>query len=513
MSNPKRQTLRFLRIAAGFILVCLFFILIRFAYNYLWNFYIASREEYKTWYPDTYFFIFPLVKILPFLVLGIIAWLTRKHLAALFSTSKKWLKRNYGNVLLLALIVIIAFLTAEFALRKAGFKPGYRVYSQYFHPVDSLFLLDGFAADSSGIMTVAPKAREFICAELERKNCTYELEPLSETQTTQVYAVPLHYVVFQGYNYKSIFKSFVRNLAQETDTAESDFIKAVNDYVRCPINSDGFKSIEFKRYGSKRKSILLLGDSFTWGNEASNLTNGFADLLLAKGYVVYNSGIAGTDPAQYLEVARKYVPVLKPDFVVVNFYIGNDIMYFERKPRPYAPVLYSTNAGNLIACPEGAYFNTPEEAYQYALAHFNIPENDNRFNKLCAKTVLSTLVWNAVTGWKPEWTMTKYEDYYQRVKAAKTKTPYSDIQIHEIKRITEETGETFILTAIPQFDGDNFTFPEDYPGLFAGMKYHIPPVSIDDYEKREDGHYNDSGHAMHAAFIDSLIQSLIEINE
>ncbi len=507
MSNPPRRKLRLFRIAAGFIFICLLFFLLRFAYNYFWNYYTGSWKEYKTWYPDAYFIVFPLVKFLPFLVLGIITWLTRRHWAALFSTSKKWLKRNYGKVLLLALSVFIALLIAEFALRKAGFKPGYRAYSQYFHPVDSLFVLDGLAAGSNGIMTVAPKAREFICAELERKNCTYDLNPLSETQSVQVYAVPLHYVVFQGYNYKSVFKSFVRNLSQETDTAELDFVTAVKNYVHCPINSDGFKSIEFKRYRSKRKSILLLGDSFTWGNEASNLTNGFADLLLAKGYVVYNSGITGTDPVQYLEVARKYVPALKPDFVVVNFYIGNDVMYFDRKLKPYVPVYYSTNAGNLIACPEGVYFNTPEEAYQYTLAHFNIPGKDSRFNNLCAKTVLSTLVWNAVTAWKPEWTMSKYDDYYQRVREAKTKTPYSDIQIHDIKRITEEAGGAFILAVIPMFDGHNFTFPDDYPDLFAGLKYDVPPVSIDHYEKQEDGHYNDFGHAMHAAFIDSLIRA------
>jgi hypothetical protein len=212
-------------------------------------------------------------------------------------------------------------------------------------------------------------------------------------------------------------------------------------------------------------------------------------------------------------VARKYVPLLKPDFVVVNFYIGNDIVYYERKPEPYVPVLYSTNAGNLLSCPEGIYFNTPEEAYSYTLAHFNIPKEDSRYNSLSSKTVLSTLLWIAITKWKPNWTMFRYNDYYEQIEKVKTLTPYSDLQLREIKRIAGHNGADFMLIAIPKYDGEKFIFPKDYPLLFAGLDYHVPPINKEHYMNREDGHYNDLGHAMHAEFIDSLVWMTNDNNE
>ena len=83
----------------------------------------------------------------------------------------------------------------------------------------------------------------------------------------------------------------------------------------------------------------------------------------------------------------------------------------------------------------------------------------------------------------PEWTMSKYEDYYKRIRELKTKSPYSDIQIRDIKRITQETGGKFILVVIPMFNGDKFIFPEDYPEVLVGMKYYVPPVNMEHYVK------------------------------
>jgi len=503
-------------LCAGLLLVIL--LLLPLLHYYFWNFYRASWEEYRKWYPHTFFIVFPLVKILPLAVLAILGWYVRKPIYQFFFSAMRWLALSYFGVLrwiainykntLLSIIVFVLFLgISEFLLRKIGFEPGHLVYTPYFHPVDSLFLLDGFSTDSDGIFKVSGKAREFICDELKRKHCSYDLEPIGENQFPGIYSVAENFILLQGYRYKSEFKSFLSKLNSVSDTSDAGFYSAVRNYVECPINANGFRSIEFKKYNTRRKSLLLLGDSFTWGDLASNLTNSFADLLLAKGYVVYNTGIAGTDPAQYLQLAKKLIPELMPDYVVVNFYIGNDIMYFERTVQPYVPLLYCTNAGNLLACPDGIYFNSPQEAYRYTLAHFTIPKDDNRINYLFSKTALSTLLWSAITRAKPEWTMSGYKDYYQKIKAVKTKDPFSDKQLAAIKDITERHGGKFLLVAIPMYDGRKFIFPENYPRLFQGLDYHIPPVKKEYYENRRDGHYNDRGHAMHAAFIDSLVRN------
>ena len=496
------------RVIIGFILIFGLLLAIPFLNQYFGDFYRSPLKAFKAWYPHLHFIIFPLVKILPFIAFLFPLWLIRKQLPSLLAGAVTWIATNFRNIAFALLVGCMVLGAAEFVLRKTGFKPGYRIYSEYFHPVDSLILLEGFSADSNGILKVSDTAREFICDELTNKNCTYDLTPIDERQAVNIYTIPGHFMPFLGYSYRSVFRTFVDGLTTySADSSEVDFIKSIKKYTRCPINTDGFKSIEFKNYITKRKSILLIGDSFTWGHETSNLTNCFADLLLAKGYVVYNTGIEATDPTQYLEVAKRYIPELNPDFVVVNYYIGNDVMYFKRDPIPFIPVFYATNAGNLIACPEGVYFDSPGEAYQYTLAHLNIPKEDSRFNLLCSKTVISTLMWNAITDWKPHWTMSKYEDYYQRIRELKTKTPYSDIQISEIKKITLDNGGKFILIVIPMFDGTKFLFQEDYPEVLVDMKYHIPPIRMEHYEKREDGHYNDSGHAMHAAFIDSLVRN------
>ena len=76
------------------------------------------------------------------------------------------------------------------------------------------------------------------------------------------------------------------------------------DYATAPVNEEGFKSIAFKKYETEKTSILLLGDSFTWGLTAVPSFKSFADVLAARGYVVYNTGIVGNDPAYYAAIAK-----------------------------------------------------------------------------------------------------------------------------------------------------------------------------------------------------------------
>jgi len=84
---------------------------------------------------------------------------------------------------------------------------------------------------------------------------------------------------------------------------------------------------------SRSFRMLLLGDSFTYGvaavNDGSN--TGFADVLqdglnaiFPDDAIVWNTGIPGTGQAEQLLHLKKYLPILKPQFVLLAFYEGND---------------------------------------------------------------------------------------------------------------------------------------------------------------------------------------------
>ncbi|MBK7147472.1 MAG: SGNH/GDSL hydrolase family protein [Bacteroidetes bacterium] len=251
---------------------------------------------------------------------------------------------------------------------------------------------------------------------------------------------------------------------------------------------------------------MLLGDSFTWGHSAANLTNSFADILLAKGYVVYNTGVSGADPAQYLAVAKRYIPLLKPDVVIVNFFLGNDIQYYPGRVTPFKPIHYSCNAGNLLACPNGIYFNNMQEAYRFVVAHYRIPLQ-NWFNKLCSLTATGTRLWialrnNGLVNSAPN----TYSGYWKLADMLKQEQPACHAELSEIKQLAARHGAKFLLLAIPELVKDQLNSPEDIPNLFNGLHY-LQPVNEPQLYKSTDGHYNDAGQWRHAFVIDSVLNS------
>jgi hypothetical protein len=95
------------------------------------------------------------------------------------------------------------------------------------------------------------------------------------------------------------------------------------------LNSKGFKDIEFslqKDQGSLR--VLGIGDSFAYGvvpyqyNYLTLLEDGLNKN--GKKVEVINMGISSTGPRDYLSLLMKEGLELKPDMVIVSFFIGND---------------------------------------------------------------------------------------------------------------------------------------------------------------------------------------------
>lgn len=77
--------------------------------------------------------------------------------------------------------------------------------------------------------------------------------------------------------------------------------------------------------------ILVLGDSLTFGAYCCTLGETYPkilqDSLAAKGrnYTVINAGVPGYGPKNEVEMLKKYYEIIKPQVVVLTFYVGNDI--------------------------------------------------------------------------------------------------------------------------------------------------------------------------------------------
>ncbi|MGE0636392.1 MAG: SGNH/GDSL hydrolase family protein [Bacteroidia bacterium] len=410
-----------------------------------------------------------------------------------FAVHKYGLKRE---IFLATSVTFIILVIAEFVLKKQGYQPGKHTNVRYFTPVDSLYLLEGFTADSLGILKVDFKARQTIAENINLKNSFYE-----KIKTHEIYSLAGESIKLIEKDVDNNFAIFYKNVEQKNPDDLSEFERAIMQYVYKPINTDGFRSIAFKGYSSSNKKILLLGDSFTWGHSTSGKFNSFADELLAKGYVVYNTGISATDVAQYLAIARTYIPLLKPDVVIVNFFLGNDVTYYKREVKPFTPLIFPTNAGNLIACPQGKYFEDVKEAYLLNLHQWQIPVDDNILNKLMAKTIITTLLWRVLAKLEiVNYGLSDIGMYYHEAEKRKYKKPYSDIELRQIKEIAEQNGARFILSSIPEVYTYTFKTKRNFPDVFENLDYIEMKVTRDDY-KLDDGHFNNKGHKRYADFL------------
>lgn len=407
-----------------------------------------------------------------------------------------------GKYLLLIISTLVSLLIAEITLRVVFHKvPGFHIQSQWFTPVDTLYNIRGYHADSNGIFRADPEAADYLHKYLTIPN--YRIDTFTHV-SWEVFGLEASYRAVNDYTFKNEFSEYVNKLRHKPDSVLDEFEKAVVSYTAQPINNYGFRSIAFKEYTGPRKKILLLGDSFTWGHSTQNITSSFADILLSRGYIVYNTGISGADPEQYLAVAQELIPLLKPDYVVVNFFMGNDIQYYERPVKPYMPFHYMTNSTNLISCPHGVYFKSAKEAYDFVYANYTIPP-DNLLNRLCATTVLTTILWKVMCKAGLVSTVpNSYKNYWNNALKTKLSKPACNSIFMRLKTLCADYNAHFLLLPIPELVNYKLRFAGDVDYLFEGIKFYSPEVTPEDYNSY-DGHYNEQGHKKHADMIINLI--------
>jgi len=318
------------------------------------------------------------------------------------------------------------------------------------------------------------------------------------------------------YNANALRKGQISNeLSTYTYPEEGMQDSILNSYLENPINAAGFRSIPFKPYSdSKKTKVLLIGDSFVWGFSANPIFNSYADLLLTKDYLVYSAGISGTDPAQYAAIAAKYIPILNPDIVVVNFYVGNDFMAFKRKVSKETPHEYFTASGFLDSYPAGVYLSF-EEALVFYNSISKIPQN-NLVNIFCSKTRIGTLVL-----WKTFFALeiVKHPDltayYTTRDKPLLEKAEITKVYIDQISELCKKYSVPSVFAVVPEepFTLSNKAYIKNkgknkraLDVVFRDIPYDFP-TSLCSNNYAPGGHFNNVGNRVYAEFLDDLIKS------
>lgn len=381
-------------------------------------------------------------------------------------------------------ILLITFFFVEVSLRLLGFPPSKIAYNPWFNEVENLFLLEGFTTDDDGIT----KVDNNVFYNIDQKSEKYKQDSL----VAEVYMVKEdHEVLINNDIENSLSRLYKQIIAKKT---LNSFDNLVVQYVKCPINQDGFYSIPFKSHQTNKIKVLLLGDSFLFGHSAKNFTSSFANELLAKGYYVYNTGISGADVTQYKAIAEKYIPIIKPDIVFLNFFLGNDWSYYKRELKPRVPLFFSTNAGNLLSFQYGNQVSTKEKAYQTIKEASYLPKNN-----FFSKTTTSTFLWMVLRKFK----IVNNESFIKHKK--ELEIPYCNIEIEEIKSMCKKHNALFKLIVISDYY-NNKTNVDDFNHLLEGIDYNYSPVKVNGYNMN-DGHFNVLGHYEYAIFLDSIISN------
>ena len=96
---------------------------------------------------------------------------------------------------------------------------------------------------------------------------------------------------------------------------------------QCVVNAQGFHDTEDFVYSpalENQTRILVLGDSFTFGQEA-DIGKSYVETLEAGGSqrIVWNTGIFGVGTNQSLAAFRMFAPVMRPHLTIYGFYVND----------------------------------------------------------------------------------------------------------------------------------------------------------------------------------------------
>lgn len=277
------------------------------------------------------------------------------------------------------------------------------------------------------------------------------------------------------------------------------------------INEDGFRSPDFSKLDSTKKKILFIGDSFTWGMSASPVTDHcFVDLIRNEtNYEISNAGIPAADPVQYSLLAQKYIPTLKPDYVVVMFFMGNDLMKEDRKIITGEPFYYYTNAGAILADIDGIHFKTAQDAYNYFMNNkYYLLHPKNIFEKIVSKSSLFSRLYSV------RFRIQEKIEYTQMIKDTRITKKY----LLAIKAIAEQYHVPLKFVLIPEIKEADMPI-EKYIGKYNDIlgdsslrkDWLVLQNSKSYFNDYPDAHLNNAGHRFYADCLKAFLKNSFEL--
>ena len=258
------------------------------------------------------------------------------------------------------------------------------------------------------------------------------------------------------------------------------------------------------------KRVMIVGDSYVNGCCAEPMDSSFTSLLdLREDIKVFNFGIGGTDPVQYRLILENYINLIRPDIVIVGVYLGNDILPYERIPRPNIPNIFAIKdcgwlASEIYDGEKVVQFENAQEAYDWYYRELTIlgPKR-TVFQKVISKSSYLSSLYFKISLKKME------ESYNPKV----TQSEYCNKEVERINEICKSKDVDYFIVGIPSpidiIEQPNLD--EKYGFVFKDIVWYHPDIStftINDYDGKElNNHFNNSGHKKFYYFLKTLLNN------
>lgn len=417
------------------------------------------------------------------------------------------------KVLLFVFTVCVCLLIGELVFRWKGVIPGY-AWQLPFSKEDDIVTSDDWQVDANGIFCMNPAVNEKVSG---YKHSFHRLWADKNIDLATKYLIASHSGIsvdnsevsdLEGEELATLFctnpPSAFRDMLSGKIEDSVDYY--YRQFYKQPVNSSGFYSIPFRNFATKKKKVLLTGDSFTFGFSAVPSHNSFAGVLASKGYAVYNGGIPGTDPAQYCRIVETYIDSIVPDAVVVCFYAGNDGMNFDRNVVADSFVYFATNASWIKGHYNGSYFKDAESAYEYFSKRAEVVSNKNSlWYSLTMQSAFATQIALAFKKNHLANPMNEPLTYYQ------DSLSWSSKYITRIAEVCRKRNTPCYVIVIPDRDDIDMQNFKKGPIVFDKVHAYYLPATRNDYYSGADNHFNNEGHVKMANFTHKLlVQTLPE---
>ena len=303
----------------------------------------------------------------------------------------------------------------------------------------------------------------------------------------------------------------VRQVTRITD----DSINVVNyiwgDYH---LNKQGF--ISTFDYDSptlchlRKRKVMVIGDSFTEGSIPVYDSSFVARLNRIMPYLEFlNFGVGGTDPLNYRLILKKYLPMVKPDLVIIAFCGDNDEMQGDdHLPQSRYPIMWNTNFiwGGIetrlprsLARKGNEYYPNVDSMYRFLFHHYHINGiSPSLISRLMAQTRLTTRLWFLIN-------QSEVKNLYGQGDGSGI--CYCHQHLKAMKELCNSYGVKMILAYIPP--KKNLGYRIKFPYMQQDCYY--PVMSAADYDTGDpvDIHWANKGHETFARFLKSIVEKKV----